>query len=97
MNKQTNATKLTERILGNKSEVIKMGLDVHARDVVLCVQEDSSLAQRPQGTNREQVIALVRGLVKAGLKAQFSMTLVEMEVGRCTRTVLRSELEVVSP
>jgi len=68
MNKQTNETKLIERILANKSEVIKMGLDVHARDVVRCVQEDSSLPQRPQRTSGEQVIVLVRGLVKAGLK-----------------------------
>jgi hypothetical protein len=67
MNKQTNETKLIERILANKSEVIKIGLDVHARDVVRCVQEDSSLPQRPQRTSGEQVIVLVRGLVKAAL------------------------------
>jgi transposase len=68
MNKQTNETKLIERILANKSEVIKMGLDVHARDVVMCVQQDSSLAQRPQRMSVEQVITVVRGLVKAGCK-----------------------------
>ena len=68
MNNTTNETKLIERILGNKTEVIKIGLDVHARDVVRCVQEDNSLAQRPQRTSGAQVVALVRGLVKAGLK-----------------------------
>lgn len=66
MNKQTNETKLLERILGHKTEVIKIGLDVHARDVVMCVQEDHSLAQRPQRTSTEQVVRLVRALVKAG-------------------------------
>jgi len=68
MNKQTNATKLTERILANKTEVIKIGLDVHACDVVMCVQEDASLAQRPQRTSGAQVVTFVRGLVKAGRK-----------------------------
>lgn len=68
MNKQTNETKLIERILASKSEVIKLGLDVHARDVMMCVQQDGSLAQRPRRTGNEQVITLVLGLVKAGLK-----------------------------
>jgi transposase len=68
MNNTTNETKLIERILGNKTEVIKIGLDVHARDVVRCVQEDNSLAQRPQRTSGMQVVTLVRGLVKAGRK-----------------------------
>ena len=68
MNNTTNETKIIERILGNKTEVIKMGLDVHARDVVKCVQEDGSLAQRPQRTSHAQVVTLVRGLVKAGGK-----------------------------
>lgn len=68
MNKQTNETKLIERILGNKTEVIKIGLDVHARDVVMCVQEDASLAQRPQRTSGAQVVTLVRALMKAGRK-----------------------------
>ena len=36
MKTKTNELKLIERILGNKTEVIKIGLDVHARDVVLC-------------------------------------------------------------
>ena len=68
MNKQTNENKLIERILASKSEVIKLGLDVHARDVVMCIQQDASLPQRPQRTSGEQVVALVRGLVKAGRK-----------------------------
>jgi transposase len=78
MNKQTNETKLLERILGNKTEVIKIGLDVHARDVVMCVQEDNSLAQRPQRTSGAQVVTLVRGLVKAGRKVYASQ-----EAGPC--------------
>ena len=68
MNIQTNTTKLLERILADKSEVIKLGLDVHARHVTMCVQQDSSLPQRPQRTKHEHVVTLVRGLVKAGLK-----------------------------
>jgi len=51
MKTKTNEVKLSERILGNKTEVIKIGLDVQARDVVMCVQEDASLAPRPQRTN----------------------------------------------
>jgi transposase len=68
MKTKTNELKLIERILGNKTEVIKIGLDVHARDVVMCVQEDASLAQRPQRTSSAQVVTVVRALVKAGRK-----------------------------
>jgi transposase len=68
MNNTTNGAKLIERILANKSVVIKLGLDVHARYIVMCVQEDGSLAQRPQRISAEQVLAVVRGLVQAGLQ-----------------------------
>ena len=78
MNKQTNEKKLIERILGNKTEEVKMGLDVHARDVVMCVQEDNSLAQRPQRTSGAQVVTLVHGLAKAGCKVYVSQ-----EAGPC--------------
>lgn len=42
--KPTNDTKLTERIVGNRTKVLKIGLDMHGPDVLVCVQEDSSLA-----------------------------------------------------
>ena len=68
MNNQTNEQKLIERVLASKCEVVKIGLDVHARDVVMCVQQGGALAQRPQRTSSEHVLTVVRGLVAARLK-----------------------------
>jgi transposase len=64
----TNAKRLIERILASKCEVVKLGVDVHARDVVVCVQLDGALPQRPQKMNAQQLVALVRALVAAGRK-----------------------------
>jgi transposase len=62
----TNAKKLIERILASKCEVVKLGVDVHARDVMVCVQLDGALPQRPQKMHAEQLVTLVAALVKAG-------------------------------
>jgi transposase len=62
----TNAKKLNDRILASKCEVVKLGVDVHARDVVVCVQLDGALPQRPQKMDAEHLVALVSALVKAG-------------------------------
>jgi transposase len=62
----TNARRLIERILSCKCEVVKLGVDVHARDVVVCLQLDGALTQRPVKMEAEQLVALVAALVKAG-------------------------------
>jgi len=64
----TNAKRLIQRILASKCEVVKIGADVHARDVVVCVQIDGALPQRPQKMVADQLVALAAALVKAGLK-----------------------------
>ena len=74
----TNAKKLTERILACKCEVVKLGVDVHARDVVVCVQLDGAMPQRPQKMVAEQLVGLVTALVKAGRKVH-----VCQEAGPC--------------
>jgi transposase len=48
--------------------VVKLGVDVHARDVVVSVQLDGALPQRAQKMTPAQLVALVRGLVSAGRK-----------------------------
>src|SRR2546428_4956296 len=63
-----NAVKLLNRLLEPKAETIKLGLDVHARDVVVCVQLDVALPLRPQKLTVPEVIALAKGLVAAGRK-----------------------------
>lgn len=68
MNKTTNVTKLLNRLVETKAEVIKLGMDVHARDVVVCVQVDGALPQRPQKMTAAEVVLLVRGLLAAGRK-----------------------------
>ena len=46
MNTKTNVKKLLERLGETKAETIKLGMDLHARDVVVCVQLDGALPQR---------------------------------------------------
>jgi transposase len=66
MTNHTNVTKLLKRLVETKAETIKLGMDLHARDVVVCVQLDGALAQRPQRMSVVELLALVRGLVAAG-------------------------------
>jgi hypothetical protein len=68
MNKTTNVTKLLNRLVETKAETIKLGMDLHARDVVVCVQVDGALPQRPQKMTTAELLVLVRGLVAAGRK-----------------------------
>lgn len=68
MNKHTNVTKLLNRLVETKAETIKLGMDLHARDVVVGVQVDGALPQRPQQMTPAELLALVRGLVAAGRK-----------------------------
>jgi transposase len=65
---QTNVTKLLTRLVETKAEVVKLGMDVHARDVVVCVQLDGALSQRPQKMTAADVLGLMRGLLAAGRK-----------------------------
>lgn len=67
MNTNTNVTRLVRRLVETKAETIKLGLDVHARDVVVCAQVDGSLPQRAQKMMAGQLVAMVRGLRAAGL------------------------------
>lgn len=66
MNNTTNVTKLLNRLVETKAETIKLGMDLHARDVVVCVQLDGALPQRPQKMTTAELLVLVRGLVAAG-------------------------------
>lgn len=74
----TNAKKLIERILASKCEVVKLGVDVHARDVVVCLQLDGAKPERPQKMESEQLVVMAAALVKAGLKVH-----VCQETGPC--------------
>jgi transposase len=68
MTNHTNVKKLLERLLETKAETIKLGMDLHARDVVVCVQLDGALPQRPQRMTPAELLVLVRGLIAAGRK-----------------------------
>ena len=65
---QTNVTKLLGRLLETKAETIKLGMDLHARDVVVCVQLDGALPHRPQRMLVADLLVLARGLIAAGRK-----------------------------
>ena len=68
MNNTTNVTKLVKRLVETKAETIKLGMDVHARDVVVCVQLDGALPQRPQKMTGAEVVIMVQDLVASGCK-----------------------------
>ena len=68
MTNNTNVTKLLKRLVETKAETIKLGMDLHARDVVVCVQTDGALPQRPQKMTTAELLTLVRGLIAAGRK-----------------------------
>jgi transposase len=78
MLKTSNIRRLIDRLLASKCEVVKIGTDVHARDVVICLQLDGALAERPQKMDADQLVALVTALVKAGRKVHLCQ-----EAGPC--------------
>ena len=68
MNKTTNVTKLVQRLVETKAETVKLGMDVHARDVMVCVQADGARPARPQKMSAGEVLVLAKALVTAGIK-----------------------------
>jgi hypothetical protein len=69
--------------------VVKLGVDVQARDVVVCVQLDGTRPQRLLKMDIEQLVALADALVKAGLKVHACQ-----ETGRCSSGLHRRLLEI---
>jgi transposase len=68
MDKTTNVSKMIERIVASKCETVKLGVDVHARDVVVSVQLDGALPARAQKMTAQQLVELARRLVAAGCR-----------------------------
>jgi hypothetical protein len=66
MKNETNETKLGNRILAGKCESVKLGVEVHARELVVAIQLDGAQPQRAQKFTRAQLLGLVRRLVAAG-------------------------------
>jgi transposase len=66
MTNNTNLTKLLKRLTETKAETIKLGMDLHARDVVVCIQLDGAVPLRPQKMMVPELIVLARRLVEAG-------------------------------
>jgi transposase len=66
MTNKTNETKLIEQILASKCEVVKLGVDVHARDLMVGIQLDGALPQRGRKMTRAQLVSLVGALRRAG-------------------------------
>lgn len=87
MKNNTNVTKLIDEVLACKCEVVKLGVDVHARELVVSVQLDGSRPQRGRRMSREQLKDLVRELKEAGVLVH-----VLQEAGPCGY-VLHRQLE----
>ena len=64
----TNIEKLLRRLLETKSETIKIGCDIHARELAVSIQVDDARPLRPQKLKQPQLVAVVRGLLRSGRK-----------------------------
>jgi len=67
MNK-TNENKLVKRLVETKAETIKLGIDQHARDVMVSAQADGAIPLRAQRMSAAQLAYVVEALRKAGCK-----------------------------
>lgn len=68
MNKETNIAKLIKNLTQAKPTEVKLGLDLHARDVVVCIQLDGSQPLRAQRMSHEQLQTLVAALLENKIK-----------------------------
>jgi transposase len=64
--RNTNVQKLIGRLLESKSEAVKFGVDVHARDLAVAIQVDGARPLRPQVMSREQLRTVVGAVIEAG-------------------------------
>jgi transposase len=64
----TNVEKLLGRLLECNPETIKIGCDIHARELVVAIQVDDARALRPQKMTAVQLIVVVRRLIAGGRK-----------------------------
>jgi hypothetical protein len=64
---QKNFSKLIYQIVSANGRPVKLGIDLYARDGVVCVQIDGSLPQRPLRLSHPQLVSLVGELIKAEL------------------------------
>jgi transposase len=83
-----NLSKTIERIVASKCEVVKLGVDVHASNVVVCMQLDGALPQRPQKMDAERLVGLVKGLRAVGRTVHICQ-----ECGPCGYVLHRRLLE----
>lgn len=63
---KTNIAEVTQNRANAKPEVIKLGLDVHRRQITVCVQEDGSTPKPPRQMSAAALVGWVRGLVAQG-------------------------------
>lgn len=84
MYNKTNVTKLVQRLIETKAEVFKFGVDVHAADVVVCLQMDGAMPERPIRVRHADLVKIVRGLIEAGREVHLCQ-----ETGPCGYTLHR--------
>lgn len=65
---KTNETNIIKKLLKGKSEMVKIGVDEHARYLTVCFQQDASLIERARRMSAAQLVRIVGGLVSAGRK-----------------------------
>lgn len=63
---KTDIAEVTQNATTAKAEVIKLGLDVHRRQITVCMQEDGGTPKPPRQMSAAALIGWVRGLVARG-------------------------------
>jgi len=66
MKTNTIVSEVTQNATTAKAEVIKLGLDVHRRQITVCVQEDGATPKPPRQMSATALVAWVGGLVAQG-------------------------------
>jgi transposase len=64
--KQNTGNETQERALGEAGVIIKLGLDVHARQITFCRQISDRTPQPPQVFTKERLLVWVRKMVEVG-------------------------------
>jgi transposase len=67
MNITTNIQSIAQRIINTKAKMVKVGIDEHARDVVVCFKLDSSQPMRAIKLTKDGLLSLLRQLKEKGM------------------------------
>jgi hypothetical protein len=91
-------SRLINKIVSARGQQVKLGIDLHALDGVVCAQVDGSVPQRPMRLSHALVATLVEKLLEAGLEVYCCYEAGPCGFGLCRKlTGLGATAYVVAP